>query len=188
MNAPKFGNDDDYADDIAIKLINFINKVLDSQATYMGGPWGIDIIGWSGSVVYGAQTGATPDGRKARQPVADCAGAAQGTDKNGVTAHLNSMIKLPHADTHGPLNLSLKFSPDTVGGDKKTVLAALIKTYFEQGGFQVQPSVVSKEQLLMAQQEPEKWRHLIVRVGGFSARFVDLPIEYQADMIARTQF
>ena len=188
LNAPKFGNDDDYADSIMVRLTDYINKVLDTQTTYMGGPWGIDIIGWSGSVMYGAQTGATPDGRKSGQPVADCAGAVQGTDKNGITAHLNSMIKLPHTDTHGPLNLSLKFSPDTVGGEKKDILASLIKTYFAQGGYQAQPSVVSKEQLIMAQQEPEKWRHLIVRVGGFSARFVDLAPEYQADMIARTQY
>ena len=188
VNAPKFGNDDDYVDNIMVKLIGFINKILDKQATYMGGPWGIDIIGWSGSVTYGAETGATPDGRKKGEPVADCAGAAQGTDKKGVTAHLNSMIKLPHTDTHGPLNLSLKFSPETVGGEKKEILASLIKTYFNNGGFQAQPSVVSKEQLIMAQREPEKWRHLIVRVGGFSARFVDLGENYQADMIARTQY
>ena len=188
LSAPKFGNDDDYADAIMVKLTDYINKVLDKQATYMGGPWGIDIIGWSGSVMYGAQTGATPDGRKSGQPVADCAGATQGTDKNGITAHLCSMAKLPHAETHGPLNLSLKFSPETVGGKKKYVLASVIKSYFERGGYQVQPSVVSREQLLMAQREPEKWRHLIVRVGGFSARFVDLAPEYQEDMLSRTQF
>jgi len=187
LNAPKFGNDDDYVDNIMVKLTDFINKVCDKQATYMGGPWGIDIIGWSGSVIYGAQTGATPDGRKSGSPVADCAGAAQGTDKQGITAHLNSMAKLPQADTHGPLNLSLKFSPDTVAGEKKGILASLIKTYFKEGGFQAQPSVVSREQLLMAQREPDKWRHLIVRVGGFSARFVDLTPDFQADMIARTQ-
>ena len=188
LNAPKFGNDDDYADGIMVRLTDYINKTLDKQATYMGGPWGIDIIGWSGSVMYGAQTGATPDGRKSGQPVADCAGAAQGTDKKGITAHLNSMIKLPQAETHGPLNLSLKFSPATVGGEKKRILAELIKTYFENGGYQVQPSVVSKEQLEMARREPEKWRSLIVRVGGFSARFVDLQPEFQDDMISRTQY
>ena len=187
LNAPKFGNDDDAADRMMVKLVHYVTDDLFQRRTFQGGRWGMDIVGWSGAVEFGACTGATPNGRKKGEALADCAGPSQGMDKSGITAVLRSMAKLPAEKVHGPLVLSAKFSPQAVQGENESKLADLIKAYFAMGGMQLQPTVVSGEDLKKAQREPEKWRHLIVRVGGFSARFVDLKPSFQADMIKRTE-
>ena len=187
IHAPKFGNDDDAADSLNAMLVHYISDDLYRRDTLFGGHWGIDINGWSGAVELGAYTGATPDGRFCGEPVADCAGPAQGRDQSGATAVLHSMAKLPFRETHGPLVLSMKFTPQTVPGDNPEKLCDLIRAYFSMGGMQFQPTVVSAEALKAAKQEPEKWRNLIVRVGGFSARFVDLLPAWQEDMIRRTE-
>jgi len=187
LDAPKFGNNDDEADALMVRLVTFLNDDLFARNTYFGGHWGIDIIGWSGAVTYGEITGATPNGRKNGEPLADCAGPSQGMDKNGITSVLLSMAKLPMDKVHGPLALSVKFAPKSVQGENVKKLADLIRAYFSMGGMQVQPSVVSLEELRAAQKEPEKWDHLIVRVGGFSAKFVELQPDFQDDMIKRTE-
>jgi len=187
IHAPKFGNDDDAADSLNAMLVHYISDDLFRRDTLFGGHWGIDINGWSGAVELGAYTGATADGRFCGEPIADCAGPAQGRDQNGATAVLHSMAKLPFHETHGPLVLSMKFTPQTVLGENLEKLCDLIRTYFSTGGMQFQPTVVSAEDLKAAQKAPEKWRDLIVRVGGFSARFVDLLPAWQEDMIRRTE-
>jgi len=187
LHAPKFGNDDDAADLLNAKLVHYISDDLYRRDTLFGGHWGIDINGWSGAVELGAYTGATPDGRRRGEPLADCAGPAQGRDVCGATAVLHSMAKLPFAETHGPLVLSMKFSPRTVLGENLPRLRDLLKTYFSMGGMQFQPTVVNADDLRAARENPEAWRDLIVRVGGFSARFVDLLPPWQEDMIRRTE-
>ncbi len=187
LHAPKFGNNIDDADSTMAMLVSFINRTLDGCSTYFGGPWGIDINGWSGAVNLGRHTGATPDGRFSSEPIADCAGPSQGRDTCGITNVLHSMAKLDFHGSHGPLVLSAKFTPQTVLGENLPKLRDLLLTYFAMGGMQFQPTVASAEDMKAALLEPEKWRDLIVRVGGFSAKFVDLKPDWQADMIRRTE-
>jgi formate C-acetyltransferase len=186
--APKFGNDDPEADVLTAEEVRHLNDFIRSHRTVFGGPWGMDVIGWSGAVIYGEQTGATPDGRRTGQPVADCAGPAQGRNVCGLTPTLRSVLKLPHDRSHGPLALSLRFPRQSVRGPEGADrLRALIETYFAAGGQQLQISIASTEQMAAAQRDPEAHADLIVRVGGFSAYFTQLEKRFQDDMIARSE-
>ncbi|MBM4031819.1 MAG: hypothetical protein FJ291_08555 [Planctomycetes bacterium] len=185
---PKFGNEDPEADDYAAAEVGRINGHIKSHKTVFGGPWGMDIIGWSGAVELGAQTGATPDGRRRGEPLADCAGPAQGRNVRGLTATLNSTLRLPHKHAHGPMVLSLRFPRHVVaGGEGRAKLKAAIETYCRQGGQQLQISIASTDDLRAAQRDPDAWRDLMVRVGGFSAYFVQLDRRFQDDMLARSE-
>jgi pyruvate-formate lyase len=185
---PKFGNDLNEADELTANEVNRINEYIKAHKTYFGGPWGMDIIGWSGSVIYGSQTGATPDGRRKSEALADCAGPAQGRNIFGLTPTLISVLKLPHRKTHGPMALSLRFSPKVVkGAEGIRNLQAVIETYFREGGQQLQISIASTEDMKAAQQNPESYRSLMVRVGGFSAYFTQLDKAFQDDMITRSE-
>ena len=185
---PKFGNQLDEADEIAAAEVNRVNEHIKSHKTAFGGPWGIDIIGWSGAVIYGEHTGATPDGRRRGEAVADCAGPAQGRNVSGLTPTLHSTLKLPHRTSHGPMALSLRFSKQAVRTDEdRAKLQAVIETYFREGGQQLQISIASTEEMKAAQREPETHAGLMVRVGGFSAYFTQLSKNFQDDMIARSE-
>lgn len=186
--APKFGNEDAEADGMVVRWLSRINDWLFTQRTAFGGPWGMDIIGWSGSVIFGEMTGATADGRHAGEPLADSAGPAQGRDTSGITATLNSMVKLPMERVHGPLALNLRIAGnavDTPDGEAK--LVALLKNYLERGGQHAQVTIASADEMRAAQQDPASHRDLIVRVGGFSAYFVAMERRFQEDMIRRTE-
>ena len=185
---PKFGNDSEEADDMAVAELGRINDFIKSHSTCFGGPWGMDIIGWTGAVSLGLNTGATPDGRRRGDPLADCAGPAQGRNVLGLTPTLLSMLKLPNRHVHGPLALSLRFPKELVRGTQgRAKLRAVIETYFRQGGQQLQVSIASTEDMKAAQRDPEAYRSLMVRVGGFSAYFTQLDQKYQDDMIARSE-
>ncbi len=185
---PKFGNEDPEADETAAREVAWINSVIKSHRTAFGGPWGMDIIGWSGAVEIGAQTGATPDGRRRGESLADCAGPAQGRNVRGLTPTLNSALRLPHACAHGPLALSLRFPAQVAqGAEGRAKLRAAIEAYFRQGGQQLQISIASAEDMRAAQRDPEGYRDLMVRVGGFSAYFTQLERKWQDDMIARSE-
>ena len=185
---PKFGNDDPEADELAAAETRRVNNHIKSHRTVFGGPWGMDIIGWSGAVQLGEQTGATPDGRRRGEPLADCAGPAQGRNVSGLTPSLHSVLKLPHRHTHGPMALSLRFPKQVVqGAEGQAKLRAMIETYFREGGQQLQISIASSEDMKAAQRDPDSWRSLMVRVGGFSAYFVELDPRYQDDVIARSE-
>ena len=184
----KFGNDEADIDAFTVAEVDRVNRHIKSHRTVFGGPWGMDVIGWSGAVQLGLQTGATPDGRFRKESLADCAGPAQGRNVSGLTATLRSMSKLPNDAIHGPLVLSLRFPADTVrgpGGIARMRQAA--ETYMREGGQQLQISIASTEELREAQREPEKHRDLIVRVGGFSAYFFELDKAFQDDVIARSE-
>lgn len=186
--APKFGNDLDEADTFTVNEFNRINDFIKSHKTYFGGPWGMDIIGWSGAVIYGLETGATPDGRRKKEALADCAGPAQGRNILGLTPTLRSVLKLSHNKVHGPMALSLRFPSKVVEGeDGIAKLRATIETYFQEGGQQLQISIASTEDMKVAQKDPESYRSLMVRVGGFSAYFTQLDENFQNDMIARSE-
>ena len=188
FRAPKFGNENPEADEMLRRWFTRCNTWIRAQRTFFGGPWGVDIIGWSGSVLLGEQTGATSDGRHAGEALADCAGPAQGRDRQGITAVLNSMLVYPFHEVHGPLALSLRVPATAVQTPEgETKLAALVRSYLERGGQQLQISIASVEEMRAAQQTPEAHRDLIVRVGGFSAYFVELEERFQEDMIRRTE-
>lgn len=185
---PKFGNEDAQADEMAACEVRRVNDYIKSHRTAFGGPWGMDIIGWSGAVEIGALTGATPDGRRRGEALADCAGPAQGRNVCGLTATLLSTLKLPHAHVHGPLALSLRFPKEVVQGQEgRAHLRAVVEAYFRQGGQQLQISIASSEDMRAAQQNPDAYRWLMVRVGGFSAYFTQLDRKWQDDMIARSE-
>jgi len=185
---PKFGNDSDEGDLPTVAEVGRVNEHIKTHKTVFGGPWGMDIIGWSGAVMYGRQTGATPDGRRRGEAVADCAGPAQGRNVSGLTSTLMSTAKLPHRAAHGPLALSLRFPKDVVRGeDGATRLGQVIEVYFREGGQQVQISIASTEDMKAAQRNPEAYESLMVRVGGFSAYFTKLDRGFQDDMIARSE-
>ena len=137
---------------------------------------------------FGKMLGATPDGRKAGDPIADAISPRQGFDKNGPTAYLRSAAKLPHIKLSNGDQLNIRFSPTSVtgatGADK---LRSLIATYFELGGMQVQFNVVGTDDLYKAQEDPLNHKDLIVRIAGFSTYFVTLTPEVQNDFITRTE-
>ncbi len=185
---PKFGNDSDEADAMTANEVNRVNEFIKSHKTFFGGPWGMDIIGWSGAAELGSRTGATPDGRRRGEPLADCAGPAQGRNTRGLTATLNSTLKLPHRRAHGPMVLSLRFPKEVVKDEEgREKLRAVIETYMRQGGQQLQISIAGTEDMRAAQTNPELYEWLMVRVGGFSAYFTQLDKKFQDDMIARSQ-
>lgn len=185
---PKFGNGDDAADDFAAAESARVDAHIRSHRTVFGGPWGLDVIGWSGAVAFGEQTGATPDGRRRGESLADCAGPAQGRNRQGLGTTLGACLRLPHATAHGPLAVSLRFPREAVDGVKGVdALQAVIETYFRGGGQQLQISVASTEELRAAQADPAAYDWLIVRVGGFNARFAELDRRWQDDLIARSE-
>lgn len=186
--APKFGNDLDEIDAFTVREFSRINDFIKSHKTHFGGPWGMDIIGWSGAVIYGQDSGATPDGRRRGAALADCAGPAQGRNISGLTPTLRSVLKLPHNRVHGPMALSLRFPRKVVEGkDAIAKLRSAIQTYLQEGGQQLQISIASTEDMKAAQRDPESYRSLMVRVGGFSAYFTQLDRQFQEDMIARSE-
>jgi len=185
---PKFGNCLEDTDTFTASEVSRINDYIKSHRTFFGGPWGMDIIGWSGAVAYGLQTGATPDGRHKGEALADCAGPAQGRNIYGLTPTLQSVLKLPHSKAHGPLALSLRFPQKAIEGEEgREKLRAAIETYFLGGGQQLQISIAGTEDMVAAQKTPEAYRSLMVRVGGFSAYFTQLDKKFQDDMIARSE-
>ncbi|NLG29371.1 MAG: hypothetical protein GX557_15785, partial [Chloroflexi bacterium] len=130
----KFGNGSDDADARTAAEVARINEEIKTYRTVFCGPWGMDIIGWSGSVIYGEQTGATPDGRRRAEALADCAGPAQGRNTRGIAPTLEATLRLPHCAAHGPMALSLRFPPHAVRGDDgHAALRAAIETYFQGG-------------------------------------------------------
>lgn len=188
LNAPKFGNDDDYADSIAQKVHYRTEEVVRTLTDRFGHPIKSDGSG-SVTATYGLakDTPATPDGRRDGQPFADSTIAPQpGMDKKGPTAVLNSAAKIDTLKTYNHL-LNQKFSPQILAGDMKPVFINYLKTWRDKKISHIQFNVVDRETLLEAQENPEEHRELIVRVAGFSAYFADLSRGLQDHIIARTE-
>lgn len=186
---PKFGNGDETADALTLRVFNFINDGYKRCEKVYGNRYGIDVVGWTGAVGYGKQTGATPDGRKKSTPLCDSVGASQGCDTKGVTALLQSVGRVPHDKAHGILALNLKFSANTFKGEKGIEkMKSLIETAFSLGLQQLQINVVDAKTLREAQIHPEQYSSLVVRIGGFSTYFNWLSKAHQDDIIARTEY
>jgi formate C-acetyltransferase len=192
--APKYGNDEDSVDGIAREIFShYLNETGKLKNTRWGkGPIGCTFHPSTASVSYnvpaGDLVGATADGRKAREPLADVESPYRGTERNGPTAVIKSVSKLEHILESGGSILNLKFSPSLFEeGRNRENLVALIRAYFALKGMEVQIDIVSSKTLRQAQKEPEKYPDLLVRVAGYSAYFVALDPEVQNNIIARTE-
>jgi formate C-acetyltransferase len=184
---PKYGNDDDYADQIMRTVFEIYYSAVDGRPNTKGGYHRINLLPTTVHVYFGKVLGATPDGRKAGEPVSEGVSPVQGADRRGPTAVIKSVSKIDHLRTGGTL-LNQKFSPelleDEQGMDK---LGHLIRTYFRLDGHHIQFNVISADTLREAQKHPEKYTDLLVRVAGYSDYFVDLSTELQNEIIKRTE-
>jgi formate C-acetyltransferase len=183
---PRFGNDDDEADAIALRVFESLFRAINGRPSPRGGTWRVDFLSTTCHVYFGKMTGATPDGRHAGLPISDGASPSQGADRNGPTAVMNSLGKLGHARTGGTL-LNMRFLPQALAEEESLgKLASLVRGYFRQGGHHVQFNVVDEATLRAAQARPEEHRDLLVRVAGYSDYFVDLDRNHQEEIISRT--
>lgn len=184
---PKYGNDDDYADDILRRIFESYFQAVDGRPNTKGGHFRINMLPTTCHIYFGSVTGATPDGRKSGEPLSEGISPVQGADRKGPTAVLKSAVKIDHLRTGGTL-LNQKFTPQILEDeDGMTKLAHLIRSYFRMDGHHVQLNVVTAETLRKAQKNPEKYRDLIVRVAGYSDYFVELGAELQNEIISRTE-
>ncbi|MGA9365323.1 MAG: trans-4-hydroxy-L-proline dehydratase [Bacteroidota bacterium] len=184
---PKYGNDDDYADDLMRAVFETFYEAVDGRENTKGGVYRINLLPTTCHIYFGAVTGATPDGRKAGMPVSEGISPVQGVDRKGPTAVLKSAAKMDHVRTGGTL-LNQKFTPQLLDGeDGIDNLAHLVRGYFKLGAHHVQFNVITAETLRDAQVHPERYRDLIVRVAGYSDYFCDLTKALQDEIISRTE-
>jgi pyruvate formate-lyase/glycerol dehydratase family glycyl radical enzyme len=184
---PKYGNDDDYADEQAVHIFNLFYEAVNGRPTVKGGHFRINMLPTTSHVYFGSVTGATLDGRKAGKPLSEGISPFQGADRKGPSAVIRSAAKIDHLKTGGTL-LNQKFNPSLLE-DKKGLdaLVQLIRTYFRMDGHHIQFNVVTAETLRDAQKHPENHKDLIVRVAGYSDYFNDLSEELQNEIIRRTE-
>jgi len=184
---PKYGNDDDRADQIMVRAFRLLFEALDGRPNSKGGHYRVEMLPTTSHVYFGSVTGAMPDGRKAGQPLSEGISPVQGADRRGPTAVVQSAAKMDHVKTGGTL-LNMKFTPSLLSDDNGIdKLAHLVRGYFKLGGHHVQFNVVRAETLREAQANPDEHRDLIVRVAGYSDYFCDLSRELQEEIIARTE-
>jgi formate C-acetyltransferase len=185
-----FGNDDPGVDGLAGRIIETFNEAIRRRKPYRGGDYilGTTAGGENMHIEFGRVTGATPDGRMAGTTLADSLGAAQGRDRHGVTALLNSVARLPHRLLPTATTLNVKLAPQVIASDRGIAnVAALIEAHFRAGGQQIQFNLVDREMLLTARQRPEEYPELMVRVAGYCAPFTSLWPDLQDEIIARAE-
>jgi formate C-acetyltransferase len=183
---PKYGNDNDYADENAVKVFDFFYDAVNGRPTPRGGKYRINLLPTTCHVYFGSVMGATPDGRNKGMPVSEGISPVQGADRKGPTAVINSCAKLDHIRTGGTL-LNQKFTPEFLKDDDGiSKVASLVRSYFRMDGHHIQFNVVNADTLRDAQKHPEKHMDLIVRVAGYSDYFNDLTPELQEEIISRT--
>ncbi len=190
LDAPKYGNDDDYVDQILVDLYDAWSEIVQRYKNWMGEPFRPSILSVITQVVLGKACGATPDGRRAFEPLADGGISPHpGTDKKGPTAVIKSATKVKAAGKLQSTLLNQKFNPLALWGEKNTEkFVAYLDTYYELGGYHIQFNIVDSRMLRDAQKHPEKYPDLMVRVAGFTARFVELGKDAQDEIIKRTEF
>jgi formate C-acetyltransferase len=184
---PKYGNDNDYADDIMKTAFEYFYEAVNGRPAGNGGVHRINMLPTTCHVYFGSVIGALPDGRKAWQPLSEGISPVQGADQNGPTSVIKSASKMDHIKTGGTL-LNQKFVPAILKDEADlTRLLHLVRSYFKMDGHHVQFNVVDASTLREAQKCPEKHRNLVVRVAGYSDYFVDLTAELQNEIILRTE-
>ncbi len=183
----KYGNDDDYADDIMVRAFNAIFEAVDGRPNTKGGRYQVEMLPTTCHVYFGSVTGAMPDGRRARVPLSEGISPVQGADRHGPTAVVKSAARMDHIKTGGTL-LNMKFTPSLLADENGIdALTHLVRGYFKMDGHHMQFNVVKADMLREAQQNPDAYRDLIVRVAGYSDYFCDLSHELQEEIIARTE-
>lgn len=188
MKLPKYGNDVEEVDTVAREAAYMYTKPLETYHNPRGGIFQAGLYPVSANVPLGAQTGATPDGRYAHTPVADGVSPSAGFDTHGPTSSANSVSRLDHGIASNGTLFNMKFHPSALEGmSGLESFVALVRAYFDQKGSHMQFNVVSRETLLDAQKNPDKYRSLVVRVAGYSALFTTLSKSLQDDIINRTE-
>lgn len=184
---PKYGNDDDYADDIMKQIFNLYESSVTGRRNNRGGTYRINMLPTTCHVYFGEVMMASPNGRHAGKPVSEGISPEKGADTHGPTGVIKSCSKMDHLRTGGTL-LNQKFSPSLVAGEAGLrQMASLVRTYFNLEGHHIQFNVIDKETLIEAQKKPEEYRDLIVRVAGYSDHFRNLSRALQDEIIARTE-
>jgi formate C-acetyltransferase len=184
---PKYGNDDDYADDVMVALFDACVDAIEGRSNTRGGTYRANFLPTTVHVYFGSVIGATPDGRRAWQPVSEGISPVQGADRLGPTAVIKSVAKMDHVRTGGTL-LNQKFTPHLLADDSGLDnLVHLVRSYFRLDGHHIQFNVIDAATLRAAQENPAEYRNLIVRVAGYSDYFCDLGPALQDEIIARTE-
>ena len=184
---PRYGNDDDYADGLMVSVFETFYNAVDGRKNMKGGCYRINMLPTTCHIYFGSVIGATPDGRKARQPLSEGISPVQGADRHGPTAVIKSASKMDHLKTGGTL-LNQKFTPQVLEGEEGLMkLTHLIRSYFKLDGHHIQFNVVSADTLRKAQKNPEQYNDLIVRVAGYSDYFNNLSKKLQDEIITRTE-
>ncbi|NPV55566.1 MAG: hypothetical protein HPY76_02680 [Anaerolineae bacterium] len=187
LDCPKYGNDDPDADGMLVELHNFLCNTIRDQRQRTNLHWYLDvIINNSQNTTLARWVGASADGRKAGMPMANANTPSGGSDKKGVTALLNSVVK-PSPAIHAGAVQNIRFGRDLFTNQREK-FDAILGTYFDKGGCQLMVTVINRGDLERALEQPEAYRDLFVRVGGFSARFVDLPRDVQVEILSRTTY
>jgi formate C-acetyltransferase len=183
---PKFGNDNDYVDQIAVDVARYYCQEINKHSNYRGGNYNPGIYSTTFHLAFGFFTGASADGRRKTEPLSNGLCPTTGMDENGPTAILNSIKKLDNGLMTNGNSLILSFHPNTL---KLNILIPLIRTFFEpEGGYQIQFNVVGKQSLCNAQEDPDNYRGLVVRIAGYSVYFTELSKSAQDEIIARTEY
>ena len=184
---PKYGNDDEVADELMKLAFSAYHAEVTGRPNGRGGTYRIDMLPTTCHVYFGSVMGASPNGRKAGKPVSEGISPEKGADRKGPTAVIKSAAKMDHLQTGGTL-LNQKFTPAVVAGEKGLdSMAALIRAYFSLDGHHIQFNVIDRATLLAAQQQPDDYKDLIVRVAGYSDHFHNLSKELQDEIIERTE-
>lgn len=186
-HSPKYGNDDDYADDIMQDVFNFYQKAVTGRPNMRGGTYRVNMLPTTCHVYFGEVMLASANGRRAHKPVSEGISPDKGADTHGPTAVLKSCAKMDHLRTGGTL-LNQKFTPSVLAGEQGLrQLASLIRTYFNMEGHHIQFNVIDRQTLLDAQAHPDEYKDLIVRVAGYSDHFRNLSRALQDEIIWRTE-
>lgn len=187
LAAPKYGNNDDFADKYAVWFVDTLSEMFSGFRTRDGGWIYIAMASNTSNIDSGRITGATPDGRKAGEPLSDAASPTYGRDIRGCTATMHSIAKPDYTKVATGSVVNQKYSPSMFESGKREKLSAMIRTYFKNGGQEIQINATSPETLRDAMEHPENYKSLVVRVSGFSAFYVQLDRDVQIDILNRTQ-